>query len=202
MSKFFRLTAMVALACLALAILLVAWLAGPMAGALFAALMLVGLWGPRAAIVLLFVPGFAWADSATSFDVSPFVTQYVLPFVFSLLGLLGLWLLNLLKTRLGLANDAQLSGTLEQAMTNGLAFAQSRLQAKIGAGPLPVDVKSEAVKLAAQYAIDHVPGTMKSLGITPELVAEKIEARLSLNTTPSTQSIAIPTPDVPPPPAV
>ena len=142
------------------------------------------------------------SSSSTSVDIAPLLVNVVLPFAGSLLSILGLWGLQQLQARFSLAKNSQLSATLETAMTNGLAYAQSQMASKIGAGPLPVDLKSQAVAIATRYAADHVPVAIKSLGITPDLLAQKIEARLSLNTTPSAQSIAVPSPDMPAPAAV
>jgi hypothetical protein len=162
------------------------------------------LGGRRAAAVVgavlfaILLPGLAAAadPASTSVDVGPLLANYVLPFVGSLVALLGVWALRQIEVRLGLDKNARLSGMLETAMTNGLAFAQSQLAGKIGNGPLMVDVKNEAVAIAARYAADHVPDAIKTLGVTPDLLAQKIEARLTLNTTPSAASIAVPTPDV------
>jgi hypothetical protein len=134
------------------------------------------------------------SSTSTTVDIQPLLTSVVLPFAGSLLGLLGVWALRQVEVRLGLDKNTQLSATLERAMSNGLAYAQSQMAAKVAAGPLPVDLKSESVAIAARYAADHVPDAIKSLGITPELLAQKIEARLSLNTTPRAESIAVPTP--------
>lgn len=137
----------------------------------------------------------ATSSSSTAVDFAPVLVNVVLPFAGSLLSILGLWALQQLSARFGLAKNAQLTSQIETAMTNGLAYAQSQLAARIAAGgPLAVDVKTDAVSIAGRYALDHVPDAIKALGITPDLLAQKIEARLSLNTTPAAQSIAVPTP--------
>lgn len=148
-----------------------------------------------ALLFIVLLPGLAAAaDTATSIDFSPFIAQYVLPLVFGILGLLGSWVLLQLRTKLGLTNDAWLSSRLEDAMRNGLALAQSQLQLKVAQGPIALDLKNQAVAIAAQYTLDHVPDTLKALGVDQGQLMQKVEARLAVNTTPAEQSIAVPTP--------
>jgi len=130
----------------------------------------------------------------TAVDVAPLVHQVLFPIAVAVGGVLATWIAARLAGWLGIKREDALAQKLEEAMKNGLALAQSRLEAKIGKGPINVDVRHEIVATAARYAVDNVPGTLKALHVTPERLADKLEARLGLNTVPPEQSIAVPTP--------
>lgn len=145
------------------------------------------------------MPAFAEAPAAAStigstvVDLGPLINAVAVPLVMALGSVLVTWLTAKAAAFLGLKANDERAAILEKAMQNGLAFAQSQLQAKIGAGPIPLDVKNEIIATAAGYAVAHAPEAMKTLGVDPESLAQKLEARLSLNTTPAAQSIAVPT---------
>lgn len=130
----------------------------------------------------------------TTIDLGPLIRDTVLPFVSVVLTVLAGWAAKRFSDWIGVKRDDALAVKIEEAMKNGLALAQSRLEQKIGAGPINVETKSELVATAGKYAADHVPGALKKLGVTPEALQEKLEARLELNITPPEQSIAVPTP--------
>lgn len=151
-----------------------------------------------AALVVIFLPGLAAAADAaaavasTVIDFGPVVSQFVVPLVIALLGILGTWLLAKAKTWLNLKNNDALAGVLETAMQNGLALAQSRIPNLVPSS-IPLDVKNEIVAVAGRYVLDHVPDALKLLGVDQTALVEKLEARLSVNTTPPAASIAVPT---------
>jgi hypothetical protein len=154
-------------------------------------------------LFVILLPGLAAAadSSSTITDIAPLLNQIVFPAVISLLGILGGYVLLWVKKRMGMAADDQNAGKLEDAMKFGLAFAQSQLQAQ-ASGPLNIDLKSPILTVAAKYAMDHAPDAMKALGVGEDLLRQKLEARLSLNTTPPEKSVAVPTPPAPSAPAV
>jgi hypothetical protein len=127
-------------------------------------------------------------------DLGPLIRDVLLPFLGVVLTVIAGWAGKKFAEWMGVKRDDALAAKIEEAMKNGLALAQSRLEQKIGTGPINVETKSELVATAGKYATDHVPGALKALGVTPEVLQEKLEARLGLNTTPPEQSIAVPTP--------
>lgn len=133
------------------------------------------------------------ALSPTQVDIAPLINQVVVPLLGALGGLLVTWLVAKVCGWLGIQANSQVAGVLETAMQNGLAFAQSQLKDKVGNGVVPIDVKNQVIATAANYVIAHTPGAMKTLGVDQASLIQKIEARLSLNTTPAAQSIAVPT---------
>jgi hypothetical protein len=146
------------------------------------------------ALTTLALPALAQTTPAspTSIDFRPIVNDVVMPAVVSLLGILAAWLGMKLRTWLGLQQNSALAGTLETALQNALAFAQSKVQGVIATAPLTLDVKNQVIAEAANYALAHVPDTLKALGVDQKLLIQKLEARLSLNTTPTAESIAVP----------
>src|SRR5579864_2442517 len=103
---------------------------------------------------------------ATSVDIGPLINQVVLPTVAAIGSVLAAWIAAKVAAYLNLQNTGQLSGILEVALQNGLAFAQSALKTRLPAdGSVPIDLKNEVLATAANYALAHVPDTLKSLGV-------------------------------------
>lgn len=130
----------------------------------------------------------------TTIDLGPLIRDVVMPFVSVILTILLGWAAKKFSDWIGVKRDEAFAQKVEEAMKNGLALAQARLEERIGRGPINVETKSELVATAGRYASEHVPKALKALGVTPEALHEKLEARLELNTTPPEQSIAVPTP--------
>lgn len=145
------------------------------------------------ALAYLLTIGAALAAD-TAVDLAPLIRETLLPIASAVGLVLATWLTKKLADLLGIQREDKLAGKLEDAMRNGLAFAQARLERKIGDGPILIDVKREIVAEAARYAADQVPKAMKALNVTPDQLAAKLTARLELNTTPPEKSIAVPTP--------
>lgn len=131
-------------------------------------------------------------------DFAPFVNDIVLPITGTFLLALATWGMQQLAARLHLKQTEALQKLAEQAMQNGLAYAQS----KIGALPMTADTKHEFVAVAAGYAMDQAQKELTRLGVTGGMLAQKLEARLSLNTTPPESSAAVPTPAIAPTPII
>ena len=144
----------------------------------------------RIALLFILLASPAVAQETTKVDCGPLVQQVVWPLLSAALLAVGAWGVQKLSTWLGIKNNEVLQNTVESALKNGLAYAQS----KVGDVPLTVDVKNEIVATAANYTLGHIPSVLKKLGIDEKTLAEKLEARLALNTTPPEVSVAIPTP--------
>lgn len=127
-------------------------------------------------------------------DLAPLLHEILLPIASALGMVLATWLAKKVADWLNVRRDEAFIGKLEEAMKNGLALAQSRAEQQIRDKGLTVEVKSQLVADAANYAAAHVPGALKALGVGPRELAEKLEARLELNTTPPDKSVAVPTP--------
>lgn len=130
--------------------------------------------------------------STTVVDFGPLLNQVVVPTAAALLSVLAGWVLLQLRTKLGLQANDVAAGMLEKAMQNGLAFAQAEAERRTD-GPITVDMHSQIATAAAAYVVDKAPELLKQLGDTPESLADKLKARIALNTTPAAQSLAVPT---------
>lgn len=75
--------------------------------------------------------------------------------------------------------DGELGQILDKTLGMGLAYAMSKLKA-LEDGNAEISVKSELVADAANYALLHVPETVKALGLDGEHLTRMIEARLGL----------------------
>ncbi len=148
------------------------------------------------ALAYLLAIGAAYAAD-TTVDIAPLIREVLLPIASALGMVLATWISAKIAELLKIRRDDALAVTVEQALRNGLAFAQSRLEDKIGSGPISIDVKRQIVADAATYAVAHVPGALKKLGVTPKVLQEKLTARLELNVQPPEVSIAVPTPPAP-----
>jgi len=147
-------------------------------------------------ILLPILPALAQAPalSGTSIDFAPLLNQVVVPLAVAILPIVATWLAFKVKIWLGIQNNAALAGVVDSALTNALGYAQSLLAAKIPAGPIPLDVKNEIVAVAANYALGHVPDALKMLGVDQASLVQKLQARLTINTTPPAANIAVVTP--------
>ena len=67
--------------------------------------------------------------------------------------------------------------TVEAAMNNGIKWAMSKAQTAADQHAV-ITPKDAIVAMAANYALPKIPTALSSLGITPQGLAERIEARL------------------------
>lgn len=134
----------------------------------------------------------ALAETAGAIDFAPLVQQVVMPLVIAILGAVGTWALMKFRSWLGIKESSQLATTLDTALQNGLAYAQAQIPGVVANMPMTLTAKNEVVGLAARYALAHIPDTLKALGVDQALLRQKLEARLSINTTSAEQSIAVP----------
>ena len=132
--------------------------------------------------------------TSTSIDLSPLVLQVLLPLATLLGGFLATWLAKRLATWLNLQNEGVLRESINNAIKNGLALAQSELKDPDVAAKLTVDVRSRLVHDAYAYVMLHEPAAAKALGFDEDSLRDKIAAHLALNTTPADKSVAVPSP--------
>lgn len=97
------------------------------------------------------------------------------------LGLLGL-AINWFSKKTGLEIDAKQRAVLDEVIGNAISLARSRL---VGPdGQVTVNLKNDALTMAAQYVVASVPGALKHFGIDPATaegklkLAKMVEARL------------------------
>ncbi len=136
------------------------------------------------AIMLLLFGGSAQAQEAsaasTVFDFGPIVAElltFLAPTIATVLGLVGLWVLQRLAGFLKLRIDAGHRAAIEQGFDRAVAFAIEKLgdQAR---GGIPIDLKHDAVVVAAEYARRSVPDALRHFGVTDARLDQMVESRL------------------------
>lgn len=109
-------------------------------------------------------------------DLSP-VLQLTIELLGAVVLALAGWAVTKFGKKLGLENDAKIRQYLDEAIKNGVAFAEQKLKEQAGKID-EVDVKNAKVAEAANYVIKAVPDAIKHFGVTPEKLADLVTARL------------------------
>ncbi|KAB7741595.1 hypothetical protein F2P47_04110 [Parvibaculum sedimenti] len=107
--------------------------------------------------------------------LQPLVNELVLAALTALASVVVARACALLKAK----RDGELGQILDKTLGMGIAFAMSKLKAMEDANST-LAVRSEVVAEAANYAVLHVPQTVKALGLDGEHLARMIEARLGV----------------------
>ena len=89
-----------------------------------------------------------------------------------------------LKNHFGLSElaiDASTRAIVDQGLQKALGYAVAKVQEFTASRPLSVDVKSELVKHAVDFALTHIPDALAHFGLDdPQKLAQTIEARLGI----------------------
>ena len=113
------------------------------------------------------------AAAGVTVDLSPLVDGVVIPLLVPTVLALGGWAM----TRVGAYFHFQISDgqrqVVETAIANGIAWAQSHVAA---GETVTLDAK---VAKAVEYVLPKIPAALKWLGITPDHLAQLVEARLT-----------------------
>jgi hypothetical protein len=133
------------------------------------------------ALALPTFPAFAQAAApSTRIDFGPLLNEYVWPTIGTALLALAMWLFKLLRTWLQAKTglelqqyDATVRAYLDQALDRAIAYGRSKVD-----GHATIDVKSETIAHAANYALSHVPDALRRFGIDGAALERLLEARL------------------------
>lgn len=133
-----------------------------------------------AATTFLTVPAFAFAQAVatapeSSINWTPIVTAIV-GGVFSVIGIVATSLIN---SRM---KDKQAADVLDKAVANSLGAVQNAVTNQLQSHPLETAIPgiSAPVAKGVQYVIDHAGDEATRLGVTPEAIADKVEAKMGL----------------------
>lgn len=118
---------------------------------------------------------------ASVIDLRPLFDEVVFPLASSGLAALSAWVLNRLARKAHIDMNAQQAQTVEVALHNAIEFALSRARTAVDSKAV-LTPKNEIVATAVNYILPKIPDTLKSLGITPKGLADRIEARLASHT--------------------
>lgn len=130
-----------------------------------------------AAAFFIFVAAPAFAQTEVPAESIYNVLQPYLVAVVSVLAtaIVG-WLAELLRRKFNLDIDAAHRDALQTALTNGAGLLIGKAGNAIAGKKL--DLKSAVLAEAVNYVLQAVPDAIRHFGITPEAVAEKLQAKL------------------------
>lgn len=80
---------------------------------------------------------------------------------------------------LGVSQDAQVRAYLDQALVNGIAWAQRRAADRLGIPPVGTGEAERLVTAVAEYVQGRVPDAVAHFGIDEPGLRRMIEARLA-----------------------
>jgi len=135
------------------------------------------------AIFLFAAPAFA---SETSVDFKPMVDlaiSFAVAVLTALAPIAAAYIALKANKSLGLKIDAQQRAVIEQGLARAIGFGVEQARKRLPAGPV-VDLKSAALAQAVTYAQSAIPGALGHFGITPEKLADMIEARFAVSEEP------------------
>lgn len=130
-----------------------------------------------AAAFFVFVAAPAFAQTEVAVEGFYNILQpYLLAVVSVLATAIVGWLAELLRRKFNLDIDAAHREALQTALTNGAGLLVGKAGGAIVGAKL--DLKSAALAEAVNYVLQAVPDAVRHFGITPEVIAEKIQAKL------------------------
>jgi hypothetical protein len=130
-----------------------------------------------AAAIFVFVSAPAFAQTEVAVEsfyniLQPYLLAVVSVAATAIVG----WLAELLRRKFNLDIDAAHREALQTALTNGAGLMIGKTGGLVAGKRL--DLKSAALAEAVNYVLQAVPDAIRHFGITPEAVAEKLQAKL------------------------
>ncbi|WP_424630048.1 hypothetical protein [Bradyrhizobium sp. SYSU BS000235] len=130
-----------------------------------------------AAVLCVAVSSAARADTTIAVgDIWSDVVPYIVAAIGAVITFLVGWVLNLLKTKLGVSIDDSMRASLQTAATNAAGLVLNQLGNQLQG--VKVDVKSALIADAVNYVIKAAPDAIAHFGLTPDAIAQKILALL------------------------
>ncbi|TFF20524.1 hypothetical protein E3C22_16575 [Jiella endophytica] len=143
--------------------------------------------GLLALLALLMLAGIAHAAEAapTAIDLGPIAASLIeilAPIVLAGLSAIAAWAFALFRKKTGWQIDQSVGLIVDQGLQKAVDFAASRLRDRV-AGGIPLHLRNEAIRIAAGYATQKLPGALKHFKIDPAnpedpKLTQMIEARL------------------------
>jgi len=109
-------------------------------------------------------------------DFTPLI-EYGITFIVAILGVVGTWALAKIKDKFKIDAESELSYRLDTIVWNAIDFAEQRLHRD--GKTYTRETENELIANAANYVVNSAPEILGFFGITPERLAEIIEARLN-----------------------
>lgn len=111
-------------------------------------------------------------NAATVIDLAPLVNGVILPLLAPALLAVLTWAATRLAALAHIKLQDSHRAVLSAAVTNGIAYAQKAL------GPTAAVTVNAQIAAAMAYILPKVPEALKSLGVTPDHLAELVAAQL------------------------
>lgn len=135
-----------------------------------------------ALMALVYFPAAALA-AGTVVDLSPLMENTVNT-IFAIIGIFVVFVSRKLVTafqdRTNIALDEQMKARIDDALAKALAYGRAIASDKLS-GRVEVDLKSEILARAAEYALQAVPDTLRYFGVTEKRLMQMLEARLHMD---------------------
>lgn len=125
--------------------------------------------------VFVSAPAFAQTEVVVE-DIYNVLQPYLLAIVSVVATAIVGWLAELLRRKFNLDIDAAHRDALQTALANGAGLLIGKAGNAVAGRKL--DLKSAALAEAVNYVLQAVPDAIRHFGITPEAVAEKLQAKL------------------------
>ncbi len=136
-----------------------------------------------ALMALCFFPALAFAAD-TTVDLSGTLGR-VLDILLTGLAAVALWLgrkgIDALQERTGLELDEQLKNRIDEALFRALHYGKAKTLAAVEGRSITVDVKSELLAHALDYAQEAVPQALEYFGVDRARLLNMLEARLGVD---------------------
>lgn len=110
-------------------------------------------------------------------DLRPLVDQVIIPLAEAGIAPIVAWIAVRAEKFLRIQQHSKQADALEGAIWNAIHFGLNRAQTTLD-GKASVHTKGVVTTVAVKYLLPKIPGILKSLGITPEGLRERVEARL------------------------
>lgn len=132
-------------------------------------------------IALLWSAGAPHAQPANDVvDVGPAAValiDWLAPVLVTVFVLVGGWLIVKVASLLGLKISAMQRAVIDHGLDRAIGYAIAKFGERAKGG-IPVQMKNEAIAVAAEYAVRAVPGALKHFGKGRDDLADMIESRL------------------------
>lgn len=118
-------------------------------------------------------------------DLAPLVNQVIIPLATPVVAGIASWALANIAAHFKIRVQDSQRELINAVIYRGIAYASSKAPSTIN-----VSTGSAVKDMAANYVIEHVPGALRSLGVTPAALGQMVEARLP--TAPAKVELTVP----------
>lgn len=106
-------------------------------------------------------------------DLAPVLTQVIIPIATPAVAAAATWAFAAVAGHFHIRIQDSQRALVNEVINRGIAYAASKAPTALN-----VTTGSAVTDLAASYTLSHVPGALRSLGVTPDGLRQMVEARL------------------------